>query len=317
MNTTPLNLSSPSPSPLTRRDFLAVLSAGGALFSTGDAREAFAADKKAPKRNFKIIAFSKPFANLNFEDTADLVADIGWDGIELPVRARSTHIQPDRVEDDLPKMVQALKKRGKEVTLVTTDIAGVTPAGERVLRTMAKLGLRRYRLGFEKYPRDEHPARKLAEVGAALRDLAALNKELGLQGGWQNHSGADYIGGPIWDVWTQVRDLDPKHIGMCFDIGHATLEGGLSWPIQARLMEPFLVAVYLKDFYWEKGAKGWAPRWCNFGEGTVQKSFFTWLKQSSFAGPLSQHHEYKDLGAGPQMIANFKKDLATLREWLA
>jgi sugar phosphate isomerase/epimerase len=155
------------------------------------------------------------------------------------------------------------------------------------------------------------------DQGAALKDLAKFNGEIGVQGGWQNHSGADYVGAPIWDVWTMIRNLDPKHIGMCFDIGHSTLEGGLSWPVQARLMEPFYVAVYLKDFYWEKTAKGWQPLWCPFGEGSVQRSFLTNLKTTNFAGPLSQHHEYKTLGTGKEMIANMKKDLAKLREWIA
>jgi hypothetical protein len=81
-------------------------------------------------------------------------------------------------------------------------------------------------------------------------------------------------------------------------------------------MEPHFVAVYLKDFRWEKTAKGWEPIWCSFGEGAVHQSFLTHLKSSNFAGPLSQHHEYKTLGTGAEMVANFKKDFAKLREWL-
>jgi sugar phosphate isomerase/epimerase len=146
--------------------------------------------------------------------------------------------------------------------------------------------------------------------------LAELNRELGLQGGWQNHSGADYVGAPVWDLWSIIKDLDPRYIGICFDIGHAVAEGGLSWPLEARLMEPFFVAVFLKDFHWEQTDKGWQPHWCNFGEGMVPRRFLTDLKQSSFAGPLCQHHEYENLGTGKEMLANFKKDLATLRQWL-
>ena len=96
----------------------------------------------------------------------------------------------------------------------------------------------------------------------------------------------------------------------------AAIEGGLSWPIEARLMEPYFVSVFLKDFRWEQTAKGWQPNWCRFGEGTVNKAFFANLKKSAFAGPLCQHHEY-DHGAGAEMIANFKRDLTALREWLA
>src|SRR5262249_32561363 len=127
---------------------------------------------------------------------------------------------------------------------------------------------------------------------------------------------ANYVGAPIWDVWTLIKDLPPEQIGVCFDIAHATIEGGLSWPTEVRLMEPFFVAIFLKDFRWEKTAKRWQPEWCHFGEGAVEKTSFTTLKKSSFPGPLCQHHEYAH-GAGVEMIANFKRDLAMLREWLS
>jgi sugar phosphate isomerase/epimerase len=299
---------------LTRRQFITRTALATAAVSA--APDLVRAEPSADAR-FKIIAFSKPFANLNPEQTADLVAEVGWDGIECPVRAKAGQIAPERVEEDLPKMVEALKKRGKEVTIVTTEITKIDPLAEKVLRTTARLGIKKYRLGFEKYTATKPVPETLREVGAALKDLAALNHELGLQGGWQNHSGADMVGAPLWDLWTMIKDLNPRDIGVCFDIGHATLEGGLSWPIQARLMEPFYVAVFLKDFRWEKTAKGWEPIWCNFGEGTVHQGFLTHLKQSAFPGPLCQHHEYKTLGTGAEMIANMKKDLAKLREWLA
>jgi sugar phosphate isomerase/epimerase len=302
-----------SPADLTRRQFaMKTALAAAAVTATGASISA-----TPPSQPWKIIAFSKPFASLSPDETADLVAEVGWDGIECPVRTKAGQIAPERVEEDLPKMVEALKKRGKEVTIVTTEIVKVDPLAEKILRTVAKLGIKKYRLGFSKYAKDKPIPEAVSEVGAALKELSAFNRELGIQGGWQNHSGVDYVGGPIWDLWTMMRDLDPKTIGVCFDIGHATLEGGLSWPIQARLMEPWFVAVFLKDFYWEKGPKGWAPRWCNFGEGTVQRSFLENLKKSGFTGPLCQHHEYKDLGTGKEMVANMKKDLAKLREWLA
>ena len=50
--------------------------------------------------------------------------------------------------------------------------------------------------------------------------------------------------------------------------------------------------------------------------GMVPRRFLTNLKQSSFEGPLCQHHEYENLGRGAEMVANLKKDLATLRQWL-
>jgi sugar phosphate isomerase/epimerase len=222
------------------------------------------------------------------------------------------------VEEDLPKLVEAMKKRQREVGIITTDVKEVNPLNERVLRTAAKLGIRKYRLMHWQYKKDRSIAEQLGEMAAKFRDLAALNKELGIQGGYQNHSGVDYMGAPVWDVFAVLKEFDPQFMAMHFDIGHATLEGGMSWTIQARLVQPMLGAVYVKDFYWEKGANGWRSQWCPLGQGMIKRSFIDELKKSAFAGPISQHHEYYEAGASREkMLPGFKKDLEVLRGWLA
>lgn len=300
--------------PLNRREFLQHASLGAAVAIAPLSGRAVMLPA-APR--WKIIAFSKPFVQLDFEHTADLVADVGWDGIELPVRKTSTHIVPERVEDDLPKMVEALKKRGRDVAMLTTDITGVDKSAEQILRTAATLGIRKYRLGPIRYVADRSIQDQLNEIKPRIRDLAQLNRQIGVQGGIQNHSGQDYFAAPVWDAMQVLQGLNPADIGMAFDIGHATLEGGLSWPIQARLAEPYYSVVYVKDFRWEKSDKGWASVWCPLGQGMVNKKFFATLAKSSYSGPIGQHHEY-DLGKTPaENLAHYKQDLQTLREWLA
>ena len=245
------------------------------------------------------------------------MAEVGWDGVEVAVReGSSTHIAPARVEEDLPRMVEALGKRAKQLAIVTTSVVALDSAGERVLKATAAAGIPRVRLGFLKYPQDGDPAKRVADLHAALADVAAACRDLGLQAGYQNHSGAGYVGAAVWDLHEALADLDPKHVGGCFDIAHATVEGGLAWPLHARLMADHLVAVFCKDFFWERNDAGQKLRWCPLGEGVVQKSFFDWLKTTGFSGPISQHHEYGGLGTGPAMVAQLKRDLARLREWL-
>ena len=57
-----------------------------------------------------ICIFTKPFQYLNYSDYADLIAEIGADGVELPVRPKG-HILPETAADELPKMVEELKKQ--------------------------------------------------------------------------------------------------------------------------------------------------------------------------------------------------------------
>lgn len=291
---------------LTRREFL-----GKAALAAVATRWQAA----PPAGRWKVIAFSKPFTNLNFDDTADLVADVGWNGIECPVRRSSTHIAPERVDDDLPRMAAALKKRGLEVSMITTDITGVDATAERILRTAASLGVRTYRLGAIRYAGSRSIPDQLADIKARLRDLAQMNQALGIKGGIQNHSGQDYFAAPVWDAVQVIQGLE-RGLGIAFDIGHATLEGGLSWPIQAKLAEPHYTVVYVKDFRWEKTEKGWTPVWCPLGQGLVNKRFFATLAASPYSGAICQHHEY-ELGKTPaENVAHFKRDLQTLRAWL-
>ncbi|MEO8076264.1 MAG: sugar phosphate isomerase/epimerase family protein, partial [Acidobacteriota bacterium] len=245
-----------------------------------------------------------------------LVAEVGWDGIECPVRKASTHIAPERVDDDLPRMVEALKKRRLDVAMITTDITGVDPTAEKILRAAVTSGIRNYRLGAMHYTADRPIPAQLEEIKARLRDLAQLNKSLGVVGGIENHSGPDYFGGPIWDAMQVIQPLDPAAIGIAFDIGHATIEGGLAWPLHARLAAPRYTVVYVKDYRWEKTAAGWRPAWCPLGQGMISRKFFSTLAASGYRGPLCQHHEY-DLGKTPaEMMTCFKQDLQTFRDWL-
>ena len=300
-------------SSLSRREFLFQSAMTAAALSAG---AGMASAQTPAKGKYPIIAFSKPFQQLSAQQTADFVAEVGWDGIECPVRTKG-QIEPEKAADELPKFTEVMRQRKLDVSLLTTNITSVSqPHTETILRTASKLGIKRIRLGYWKYAKDKAPADQLKEIAPQLKDIAEACQALGLQAGYQNHSGRDYVGAPIWDIFSIVRDLNPKHIGMCFDIGHATIEGGLSWPIEAKLMEPFYTAVFVKDFNWKKDAKGTKVDWAPLGDGLVSKTFFDNLKKSEYSGPICQHHEY-EMGDQKTMMGHMKKDLQVLKAWLA
>jgi sugar phosphate isomerase/epimerase len=297
----------------SRRRFLQTATvAGGVLLSAQ--WKAVSAEPQAEKR-YKILGFSKPFQKLNFDETADLVAEVGWDGIECPVR-KAGHVLPERVEEDLPKLVDALKRRGKQLVVAATDVRTASePLTERVLRTLSKLGIKQYRLAHLRYNTSEPIPAQLDAMKTGLRELTALNRELGLSALYQNHSGRDYVGAAVWDLHQILDGFDQEHFGVCFDIGHATVEGGLSWPTDFRLIQPWIQAVFLKDFAWKRTDKGWDAGWCPLGAGMVDRGFFALLRKTAFTGPIVQHHEYP-LGNAVEMSRALKQDFETLRGWL-
>ena len=112
---------------------------------------ATAAETEDTDHSTKICIFTKPFNSLSFDELADRIAELGFDGIEAPIRAGG-HVEPEQVEDRLPALQEALKQRGLEITVMTTDINDPDdPLTGRVLRTAATLGIERYRMKYFKY----------------------------------------------------------------------------------------------------------------------------------------------------------------------
>jgi sugar phosphate isomerase/epimerase len=266
------------------------------MLAMGTAALAGAAEKPALP---KICIFSKHLQWLNIADAATLAAEIGFDGVDITVRDGG-HVQPERTAIELPKAVEAVRKAGLEVPMITTGIVDAhSPYAEDILRTASGLNIRRYRWGgFLLDPRQSIP-QQIAGDQAQARDLAALNKRYGVCAMYHTHSGAGVLGASIWDLYLLLKDFDPNAVSVNFDISHATVEGGLGgWMNSASLIAPMMRGVALKDFYWEKNAKGeWAPRWCAIGQGMVHFSrFFEFLREQRFSGPIQLHFEYPELG---------------------
>lgn len=298
-----------------RRAFLksAALAAGGAALSAQPAPAA-----AAGKRPNKLCFFTKHLQGLSYDDIASLAAEMGVDGVEAPIRPKG-HIEPEAVADELPKFVEALKKQGLELTLMTSGINQVSAEQhtEKVLRTAAALGIRRYRMSYYKYDLKQPIWDQLQAVRPLVKDLVQLSDELGIQPVFQNHSGKDYFGAPVWDMYSIIRDYRPEQIAFCFDILHATLEGGYAWQLHAALTAGHWGAVYFKDFQWN-GRKG---ETCPLGQGQINPDFAKLLLQRQYAGPISLHLEYlKGDAKDPAKLKEFRaahlRDVKVLSEWM-
>ena len=293
---------------LSRRGFLAATSSLIASASLAGANDQATENK--------ICVFTKPFNSLSFDELADKIAELGFDGIEAPIR-KGGHIDPKEVEDRLPELVEALAERKLQVTVMTSDVNDPSdPLTTRVLRTAATLGIKQYRMKYFKYDLDRSALDQINEWKSQLKDLAALNHDFGIQGLYQNHAGRQYLGAAIWDIKQALQGIASTDIGVAYDIRHATVEGANSWPITFQLIQPHVAAVYVKDFQWNGRKVQNVP----LGEGNVDRKFFSMLAETAFSGPISLHEEYLD-HRKPELVpehwAAIKRDLATLREWLS
>lgn len=241
-----------------------------------------------------LCVFSKHLQWLDYNATAETAAEIGFDGVDLAVRPGG-HVLPERVEEDLPKAVEAMKQAGLQVPMMTTAITNATdPHTEPVLKTAAEQGIRYYRMGYLRYRDDESPADTLRGYREQLAALGELNAKYGLHGAYQNHSGTR-VGGPVWDLWILLEGQNADVLGCQYDIRHAVVEGGTAWPLGLRQLQPYIRTTVLKDFKWAQDEDGrWRIRNTPIGEGMVDFGrYFEQVREAEISGPISVHFEYE------------------------
>jgi L-ribulose-5-phosphate 3-epimerase len=280
---------------MERRNFIKTtgLSAAGITLA-GNRMADGAATAKSTKR--PLCAFTKCLQFLNFDQIAEVLARQGFDGADITVRPAG-QIEPENVKTELPKAVKTLQKSGIEIPMMVTAVTDAdNPLEVTTLQVAADSGIRYYRMGWLAYDFTRTIQQNLDTFKVKFEKLARLNEKLGIHGGYQNHSGL-HVGAPVWDLYDLVKDVNPKYLGVQYDIRHAVTEGGYCWILGMKRVEPWIRTICIKDFVWGKEAKGgWKHQNVPLGEGMV--SFDDFLKeyaQLKVEAPVSLHFEY-DLG---------------------
>jgi L-ribulose-5-phosphate 3-epimerase len=315
----------------TRREFITKSAAAVAGVSVGlntfGAMNAHSMDVSAADKIRPIHIFTKCLQFLNYNEMAELIAKQGFDGADLTVRSGG-QVLPENVVSDLPKAIKALRKAGVSSNMIVTNINnGEDKFTRPILKTMADLGIKYYRMGYFDYNDDKTMPQNLDEIKRSFEKLEKINREYGVSGNYQNHSGKR-VGGPVWDLYHLLKDCNPEYIGVQYDIRHATVEGGESWPLGMKLLAPWIQTTDIKDFIWQKNENGkWQIMNVPLGEGMVDfKTYFDLYKSMKIEAPISIHYEY-DLGGAEhgniettmslEKIKDFfKGDLAFLKNQL-
>lgn len=289
---------------MERRNFIKTtgLSAAGiSLARTGFAGSVFSAESvKQP-----ICAFTKCLQFLNFYQIAEVLARLGFDGADITLRPGG-QIEPENTKSELPKAVKTMEKAGIGIPMMVTAIVDADDKlSVETLKVAADSGIKYYRMGWLGYDFSRSIQQNLDTYKSQFEKLAKLNEKLGIHGGYQNHSGL-HVGAPVWDLYELLKEVDPKYLGVQYDIRHATTEGGYSWLLGMKRIEPWIRTICIKDFLWSKDEKGeWKHENVMLGEGMVK--FDEFLKEYAtlkVEAPISMHFEY-DLGGAE----NGKKEI--------
>lgn len=282
-------------------------------------------DYAANEKKRPIHAFTKVLQFLSYQEMAEMLAENGFAGADMTVRGGG-QVLPENVETDLPRAVKALRQAGVDSHMITTNVIDADDRFTRpILKTMAELGIKYYRTGYLSYDDAKSITQNLDDHKRMFEKLEKVNREFGVHGDYQNHSGRR-VGGPVWDLHPLLKDRDPEYLGVQYDIRHATVEGAISWPLGMKLLAPWIKTIDIKDFIWEKdGQDEWKIKNVPLGEGMVNfNEFFSLYKSMHIEAPVSIHYEY-DLGGAEHGRRNpsvtseevsvwLKKDLEFLKD---
>ncbi len=312
--------------PQDRRAFLRKSTLAGAalLLPPGSLTLAKQVSNGGQGQGLQVSLFSKHLQFLNYRDMAEAAAEMGFSGLDLTVRPNG-HVLPERVGDDLPKAVEAMKVFGLAPSLMTTDITEASGAlNRRVLEMAGVLGFTHYRTGWLTYPDERSLTDSQKAYGEQFKKLESVNREVGLIGCYQNHAGR-FVGAPVWDLVPILSHTENSFMGCQYDIRHAVVEGGGSWELGLRRIREYIKTIVIKDFKWGKIDGRWQPVNTPLGEGQVNfDRYFNALRKYNINVPVSLHLEY-DLGGAQhgattitmdkkEVFRRMKKDLDFIQE---
>ncbi len=304
---------------ITRRQFLAGSVAASATLC-GTRLTGLCKEPSAPQ----MAVFSKIYQDLklNFDQSAEVTAAAGLDGIDCAVRAGG-EILPEKAKDDMPRYADALARKKVRMLLLTTGIVSTaSPNAQDILRTGKQLGIGHYRIGFNPHKAGTPPEKTVETLRSQLKDLAALNKDIGVCGVVQNHSPGtgknptSYAGGDLAEMYELVKDFNPDQVGVAFDLAHAIIVHGDQWSDHFEKLKSHIRIIYIKDV---KRPRSFVP----FGQGEFAKTdFFKRLKKMDYRQPYSIHVEFDWAGKGGDktqetLAKALQESRTTLQQWLA
>ena len=258
------------------------------------------------ENQFKYSVFTKAW-KMPLPELAKFVSDLGFDGIELPVRA-GYQVEPERVHEDLPRAAKIMADHGLRIFSVAgpTDKATLAACGE------CDIPLIRICVGIESSAYLAGQARYQEECDALVPLLEKYHVTVGVQ----NHCGKCIAN--AMQLRSFVKGYNPKHIAVVWDPAHNALNG--EEPEHAiDIVWSHLRMVNLKNGFWRRrnGPESECAQWHEYWT-TGRNGLASWprvaaeLKRREWSGVLCLSAEYTDHSSVNRLIAedmDFAKSL--------
>lgn len=240
--------------------------------------------------------FTKVLQWLPLSDLPQTVHELGFAGIDIAVRSNG-HFTVAELKEKLPSLIEASERLGLQRPILTTELTGEDVGEmEEFLRILSGEGIRHYRMGWLKY-KTADIMKELAVFNDRFKKLADLHQQYQVQAHYQNHAG-NGVGGSVWELLHLLDGVNPQHIGIQYDLRHATVEGYRSWETAFHVIKGKITTLDIKDFRWGEARGKDVPITVPFGQGNVDfRKIMTSDPFQSNAVPKILHVEHELGGA--------------------
>lgn len=295
---------------MKRRHFLVQ----GALGSMG-----VAWGKSGGEEEWPVIVFEKPIQTLDYDRMGEELAKMGVQGIEATIR-RGGHIEPRDAARKVPAMVASLAKNGCKALIAACNVASTAKEDLEYLKVLKANGITKYRMDYFRYNLKKPLLPQLRDFTGQLAEIAAMNRELGMQSIYQIHAGAKYAGSLGWDAAMMFEEVDPAHAAVALDLRHVRAGSGPSFETAIALLNKHLGSVYVKDAQWT-GPRSKTLKNVPLDTGIVDQKTFASVVKGHGPMPLSLHMEWGKAPIYPkadvmEALGNVARDVKILKSWL-
>jgi sugar phosphate isomerase/epimerase len=234
--------------------------------------------------------FTKPWKTKTLAELARFVSDLGFDGVELPVRP-GYQVEPENISKSLPEAARIFADHGVRIG----TLAG--PTDEVTIAACAEAGVPIIRIceGIDRDIGYLATERRLKERYDAL--LPALEQH-GVAIGVQNH--CDFCVNNAMGILHLIEGYEPKHLCAVLDQAHNGLNGEPP-ELAIDILWSHLRVVNLKSAFWvrtngpDAPEATWKSHWTSGRHGLAYWSrTVDELKKRDYAGDICLTAEYSD-----------------------
>jgi len=260
----------------------------------------------------KLGVFSVSMPEYNIEETARILQQLGYDGIEWRVSAPPPEQKPENytfenrywtynkstldisnIKDEAVKAKEICDRHNIEIFSLTSYLRPhETDSIEILLDAASAIGCRNVRVFPPNYDEKENYRVLFDRTLCELKCLEGLASKYGVKINLEIHMGNIIPSASA--AYRLVSAFDPKCFGVIYDPGNMVHEGYENYKLGLELLGEYLSYVHVKNAVWNKvdtldnGQEVWMPAWAPLKKGYANISkLVSNLKETGFNGYLS------------------------------